>query len=217
MKTQFATAAAILALAMSGGFVNPAHAAGGSYVVLWNQNANFGNGVNSQTYQSSKSAYDDVAADDFIVPNGETWRISEVDVTGAYVGRHQGPASSVQISIYAGPKWHPKRILKSYTVSCTDNDGSFQCVLPTKKRGNPALKLNSGHYWLSVVANCRSKICGQWKWTENTSVTDYEGVWENPANGWKTACLGWDLIRGCFGGNPVDLAFDLIGTSTPSK
>ena len=148
------------------------------------------------------------------MPNGEIWEISEVDVTGAYVGRHQGPASSVQISIYSDIKWHPQRMLKSYTLSCTDNDGSFQCVLPTDKRGNPALELDAGHYWLSVVANCASKVCTQWQWTENTTVTGYEGTWENPANGWGTACIGWRPIHICFGGNPTDLAFDLIGSST---
>ena len=42
--------------------------------VLWNQNSNFGQVILSEN--------GDAAADDFVVPKGATWKISEVDVTG---------------------------------------------------------------------------------------------------------------------------------------
>ena len=179
------------------------------YVILWNQNDNFGSGVNSQTYESSLSADDDAAADDFYVPSGQVWQIAEVDVTGAYVGGN-GPASSVQISIYKTKRKRPRTDpIHTYTVSCTDNDGSFQCILPTR---HALMLYGPATYWVSVVANCASTVCGQWQWTENTAVTGYQAMWRNPEGGLNASCRGFSPISDCFGGAPVDLAFDLIGT-----
>src|SRR6476469_9505569 len=38
----------------------------------------------SQNFDSSQSVYDSTGADDFSVPKGATWIITEVDVTGVY-------------------------------------------------------------------------------------------------------------------------------------
>ena len=53
---------------------------------LYDQNSNdTGSAINSQNYTSSTfSAYDDQGADDFTIPKGEHWTITEVDVTGQY-------------------------------------------------------------------------------------------------------------------------------------
>jgi len=184
-------------------------------IVLWNQNSNFGGGVNSQIYESSMSAYNDFAADDFVVPAGQTWTVTEVDVTGAYVGG-TGPAPSVEIWIYWNKAGRPdagRKGLGKYnaTVSCTDNGGSFQCQLPGKHH-KPGAKLPAGTYWISVAAVCASSVCGEWKWTENTTVTGYQAGWFNPGNGWGTNCTGFEDLTTCFGGSPADLAFELIGS-----
>lgn len=198
-KTALFAATAVLALATSGAFA--ASPANEPYAVLWNQNSNFGEGVNSQNYGIAE--YNDAAADDFTIPAGQTWRIAEVDVTGVYFNG-SGPASSEVITFYSNRKHRPDRIYRGpFTLNCTDNDGSFQCILPRR------VKVPSGTWWVSVVAICSFETCGEWDWTENTTVQDNEATWENP--GVSEKCTSWEPLNFCFGGAPADLAFDLIG------
>ena len=182
------------------------------YTMLWNQNGNFGGSVNSQNYEPSMVEYDDAAADDFVVPSGQIWAIGEVDVTGTYING-SGPAASVVITIYREKHEVPWRGRKGpYTLNCTDNNGSFQCMLPTNAHGRPSVKIVSGHYGISVVANCDSTTCGQWNWMENTTVTGYQAAWENPGGAQNIPqCHGFEPLNTCFAGSPADLAFDLQG------
>ncbi|HLY05231.1 MAG TPA: hypothetical protein VKR31_05735 [Rhizomicrobium sp.] len=185
-------------------------------VVLYNQNSNFGRGVVSDNFSSAMSSYDAIGADDFWVPAGQTWQITEVDVTGAYVDG-TGPASSVVVTFWVGDAY-PRRIVHhrddSFTLSCTDNEGSFACTLPVNSRGRPVVRLRGGSggtpYWLSVVANCDFINCGEWNWTTNTTVYASQAAWKNPGGGWGTPCEGWGVLSACFG-TAADLAFTLIG------
>ena len=162
------------------------------YTMLWNQNSNFGSGVNSQNYESGMAQYDDAGADDFVIPAGQTWLISEVDVTGAYVNG-SGPASSEVVAFYRTKRGKPYSISRGpYTVNCTDINGSFQCILPTRGRhGMPKVKLKAGTYWVSVVANCDSQTCGQWNWTENTTVQGNQATWDNPGGSQGRGCASF--------------------------
>ena len=225
MKSLFVTTVAALALATSGTVASVAAAkpvAGKKhYVVLWNQNSNFGGGVNSQQYESAMQEYDDYAADDFVVPEGQRWFISEVDVTGTYTGG-SGPATSVLVIFYHDDNGIPGKIGDGdhdfFTLKCKDDAGSFQCVLPTAHHNKPVVKFGPGIWWVSVSANCDSGTCGHWNWTENTNVTGNQAEWENPGGAWDIrACYGWNVISTCFGGAPADLAFELIGLSQPLK
>src|SRR5262245_40735518 len=54
-------------------------------VVLYDQYDNAGlNATGSQDFEAAYDAFDDFAADDFVVPSGETWNVDEVDVQGGY-------------------------------------------------------------------------------------------------------------------------------------
>lgn len=187
-------------------------------VTLWNQNANFGPGVVSDNFLNNpvyNSTYDAAAADDFVVPSGETWYISEVDVTGAYAGG-TGPATSFTVTFYKNKRNRPGRKPHAYTVTCTDNAGSLECPMPMK-RGHPAPVLLGGYtWWVSVVANCDYNAgCNEWQWSENTSVTGLEAMWSDPYGGWHIPCGAWEKLDYCFGGSPADMAFDLVGYSAP--
>lgn len=193
-KTSFAGVAAALTLAASGAFAAP-------NAILWNQNGNFGGSVNSQN--------DTAAADDFTVPAGQTWLIAEVDVTGAYFNGY-GPAASELVTFYADRNGKPGRVQNGpFTLNCNDNSGSFQCVLPKR------VKLPSGTWWVSVVANCDSQVCGQWGWTISTAVQGNEAVWRDSDGNGK--CVAFKPLHRCFGGPPSDLAFDLIGKAVAGK
>ena len=204
IKTTIVAATAVLALTTSGATLAASHRpAHKPYTVLWNQNSNFGYGLNSQNYGSNMTGYNDAGADDFAIPSGQTWRIAEVDVTGAYFNG-SGPSSSEAVTFYSNRKHRPYRIYRgTFTLNCTDNNGSFQCILPK------LVKLPSGTWWVSVVANCDFVGgCGEWDWTENTTVQNNEATWENPGGSGK--CTSWEPLHVC-GGSPADLAFDLIG------
>jgi hypothetical protein len=163
--------------------------------VLYNQNSNFGSGIISDNF-TSNSSYNTAAADDFVVPSGQTWHIAEVDVTGVYYNG-VGPASSEVVSFYTNSRMgKPGRIHRGpLTLNCTDDGGSLQCILPKH------VKLPSGTWWISVVANCSfSSGCGEWGWIENTVVHGYGAVWRQGGG-------HWTRIK-----PPVDLTFALIGT-----
>jgi hypothetical protein len=215
MKNVFLAAAAIVVLSGSISIAAPRHPPK-TIVTLWDQNANFGTGVNSQNYESAMATYDDIAADDFVVPADHKWFISEVDVTGAYVGG-SGPATSVEVGFWLSKvkgDAYPKHLKYSYTLTCTDNAGSFACALPSEAGGKPVVRLAAGTFWLTVVANCDSTVCGQWQWTENTSVQGSQAEWANAGNGWGIIrCDLWNWLNDCFGGSPADLAFTLKGYS----
>lgn len=173
--------------------------------VLWNQNSNFGGNVNSQNFTSGTGAYSDAAADDFVVPAGQIWHVSYVDVTGLYFDG-SGPASSVGVAFYADRKGRPGRLLRGpYTLQCFDNGGSFECPLPKPAR------LRAGTWWMSLVATVAFGG-GEWNWIENTTVHGHEAVWEDPGGG--GTCTTWKPLHVCFGGAPADLAFELKGRSS---
>lgn len=174
--------------------------------VLWNQNTTSGGTVSSENTEGSTTA----GADDFTVPSGQAWLISEVDVTGVYFDG-SGPASSEVVTFYSDKKSLPHRVKKGpFTLNCADNNGSFQCTLPKR------IKLKAGTWWVSVVANCDVGTCsGEWGWSINTTVQGHEAAWENPTG--SGACTSWQPLHVCFGGPPLDLAFELRGRAVESK
>jgi hypothetical protein len=193
--------------------------------VLYSQNSNgSGSAVVSQNFTSGFfSTYDAALADDFVVPAGHTWSVSEVDVTGEYFNG-PGPATSEVVTFYKNKTKkgvsHPGKVVDAYTLTCTDSDGSFACVLPTKgKKGKPATKLKAGTYWLSVVANLaylnqnETIVNGEWGWESTTNaIQGSESQWQNPGGGFGVGCTSWTDTSTCIGSVAADLMFDLQGT-----
>jgi hypothetical protein len=98
------------------------------------------------------------AADDFAVPAGQCWTVSEVDAAGLYYNG-SGPASSVNVSFFADAAGLPGSIASAENVLPVDNAGSF--VLPL----DPAVKLSAATaYWVSVQAVMAYSLGGQWGW-----------------------------------------------------
>ena len=230
-KTIFLAATAVLALTAGSAMaashpglvvkptnLRPAHVPAGT---LYSQNSNFGSGVDSQNFTSGNyTAYNNAGADDFVVPGGHAWKVTEVDVTGVYYNG-SGPASSEVVTFYKSKSGKPGAIAAkgtaSYLLNCTDSAGSFACNVPGPK--GKGLKLSGGtggkSYWVSVVANCSFVGgCGQWGWVQNTVDQHNPGVWENPGNAFGTGCVTWTPTNTCIGTGTDDWAFDLVGTST---
>lgn len=178
--------------------------------ILYDQNSNFGYGIDSQNFSSSfASFYDSVGADDFIIPAGHKWKITEVDVAGMYFNG-SGPARSEVVTFYSNNKGHPGKTRATYTVNCTDTAGSFACNLPGQGQSLSG-GTNGRRYWVSVVANCDFTTCGQWGWIQNTTTHNDPGQWENPGDGFHTGCTTWTDTSTCTGLSSDDYAFDLKG------
>src|SRR5205085_3940371 len=106
---------------------------------------NFTSGV----YTSANSA----AADDFVVPSGQTWRVTGVDVAGGcfYGGSCAEQVTSEIVTFYRNRRGHPSpRIKKQYTLTCSQASNNFACTIPGK-----GVRFRAGrHYWVSFVVNC---------------------------------------------------------------
>jgi len=181
--------------------------------VLYNQNSNFGYGIDSQNFSSTYSkTYDAAGADDFLVPAGKTWKVKGVDATGVYYNG-SGPATSENVTFYSDAKGVPGKVKVALTnLSCTDTAGSFSCKTTgvTLKGGKKGKR-----YWVSVVANCNFSGCGQWGWVENKTIQNDPAQWENPGGGFGTSCTTWGMNATCLGSSIYsgDYAFDLKGKS----
>src|SRR5262245_59408012 len=69
-------------------------------VVLYDQYDNMGfSSFPSQDFETALDNFDAQGADDFIVPAGETWNITEVDVYGDYSAA-SAPSESFHVFIY---------------------------------------------------------------------------------------------------------------------
>jgi hypothetical protein len=176
--------------------------------LLWNQNSNdTGNYVNSQNYSSTYTGYDDQAADDFVIPKGHTWRVTEVDVTGKYFNG-SGPALSENVIFYKDKDGMPGKPVKNGTFNNLNGTGgsNFALVLPQK-----GIKLKAGHYWVSVIANEEYDPSGEWGWMVNSVQHEDQAMWQNPHRGFDI-CPTWGAVESCVDQGP-DLMFDLRGAS----
>jgi hypothetical protein len=229
-KTVLLASAAALALSIGGASAHPAPALHGkatasSKVVHWNKGVNRAASVLydqnddsqgyadvSQNFESSLDAYDAQAADDFVVPKGATWKVTEVDVSGLYFNG-SGPANSLHVQFYKNKKGKPSGspVADLDGLSYTDvGFGSF--VIDLGKKG---VKLKKGKYFVSVQANLNFSGGGEWGWsTRVDQAGKAPAQWQNPGDGFGTGCTTWAEEQTCLGGiGGIDHMFTLRGKS----
>jgi hypothetical protein len=236
MKTLLLTSAAALALCVAGaaqastganafgahgnGQAAIHHVAPKGAKVLYDQNSGTGSdGFFSQTL-SSYPQYDEYLADDFTVPKGATWKVSEVDVGGFYyIGA--GPASSVNVLFWKSKGTLPNG--KKAAVDCENitpsggaSTGAFQIKLPKSCKAQFKGGKKGATYWVTVQANMAGiNTSGYWAW-------DVVSVHGNQAAGdWYGGSVGtllpqcntsFQTLSDCTG-TSTDLSFELMGTS----
>jgi hypothetical protein len=149
-------------------------------------------------------------ADDFFVPGGQSWQVTEVYAQGIYFNG-SGPANNFNVFFYEDDGGLPgtlvsSRIAQPYVVS----DGVFEVTLTAP------VTLTSGTHWVSVQAHQPFDPNGQWGWTDRTVQANSPAAWQNPAGGFGI-CPTWDLRTTCLGLEPTapDQMFRLIGTVGP--
>ncbi|MEW5986508.1 MAG: hypothetical protein AB1791_07745 [Chloroflexota bacterium] len=196
-------------LNLSGGAAGAAAPAAPSDV-LYDQTDNPGsNSITSQEFEASFSTFDNQAADDFVVPAGQTWTIDTVYVAGVYYNG-TGPTPLVDVYFYSDSSGLPGTEVAAFAdwASFTDASGSLTIDLSS----SPAV-LGEGTYWVSVRADMDFAAGGQWGWTERTVQSNSPSAWRNPGNGFGTGCVDWAVRTSCGVGFDPDMIFRLEGTS----
>jgi uncharacterized repeat protein (TIGR02543 family) len=148
------------------------------------------------------------AADDFVVPAGETWFVESIFAGGFYAA-YVNPPQGVNVFIYADNGGLPGDELYAYPELSPTADvaGDLTLDLPT------AATLTEGTYWVSVQPRMDYFGDGRWLWLTESAQRNSEFAWRNPGNGYGSGCVDWGSGSDCGFANP-DLTFRILGERT---
>src|SRR5437016_6444734 len=142
------------------------------------------------------------AADNFVVPGGQTWTITEVDI--------RSPAgfptpTSFAVHFYTDASGLPGTEVYVATGLAVVGNPDYVITLTT-----PAV-LSSGTYWVSAVGTITGT---NWYW-EGRSVTSngFATAWRNPGGGYGLGCTDWARLQDCIGFSWPDQMFRIVGTT----
>jgi len=189
--------------------------------ILYDQNNNtVPNATNSQMFGPADVAFDNQAADDFVVPAGPNWIVQQVVVSGIYFLANDGPAPSFNVYFYNDAGGFPGATVSSQLhmpYNCVGACDQTAISVFTVFLGSN-VNLAPGTYWVSVQAAMDFDAGGQWGWTDRSVTSNNGAAWQNPGGGFATACNTWGR-RGATCGidapNP-DQAFQIVGCQVAS-
>jgi hypothetical protein len=168
-------------------------------------------GIGSQEFEPAMTAFDDQAADDFIVnvpPPPSFLYIDGVRVMGEY-SAGGGPASSFNVYFYTnGADNLPGNLIASFL------NQSYSGTPPdfTIHWSPISIFSSSGTYWVSVQAVQDFNSNGQWFWQNRTVQSNAGAGWQNPGNGYGTGCITWNRKNTCMPGQVwPDQVFQILG------
>lgn len=187
-----ATAAVAATFAFAGG----AHGA-----VLYDQMNNpAGFVILSSDFAPPQDQFDSLAADDFVVPAGERWRIERVSVDG-----DNNPTPNSRVTFYNDAATLPGTVVSTQVAADAGGGLTPDYVLPL---ATPTV-LGPGHYWVSAQAVFTA--VGSWSWLERSVQANDGAAWANPGGGFGGTCTAFARLTSCGAVNP-DLLFRLEGT-----
>jgi hypothetical protein len=176
--------------------------AGGA--VLYDQTDNAtGSSYGSNEWITPNQGYTDQIADDFTVPSGQSWQISQVDVLG--VGSYASP--TVNTFIYANAGSLPGAELFRQSVVAT-NEPNYSLAVS----GTP--NLNPGTYWISVQQTGTSSAPTAWYWIERSVQSGNPAAYRNPGGLSVATCTAWSVRSTCASTSTPDELFKLSGTAS---
>ncbi|MDO9577993.1 MAG: hypothetical protein Q7J16_08915, partial [Candidatus Cloacimonadales bacterium] len=164
-------------------------------------------GISSQDFETAYDGYDAEGADDFVVPAGETWTISEIAILGSF--SVAGPCTLANVRFFADAAGMPGTLLFEYlnVPANFDVNGNFDCIIDDTI-------LTGGTYWIGVQGRLDFAVAGQWFWSRQAAPTiDAEFHWQNPGDGFGSGYTTW--VPGSTNWpaqNDYNLSFGLYGT-----
>ena len=173
-----------------------------------------GNGAPDQNFEAAYDVYDSEGADDFTIPGGEIWNITEIFTAGTNAPPPGGVSASVDIVFYEDAGGVPGAPVAG---------GSFLGVLGTGDTDHTVpvdVTLGPGTYWLGQVTNQDfGGGNGQHFWSNAAGTIGNEAVWRNPGDGFATGCTDFAAISSCgappVGGGNGSFLFEVRGTIIP--
>lgn len=159
----------------------------------------------SQNFEASFDTYDSYLADDFTVPAGQTWSLTQVDVLGEYFNG-TGPADSFNVYFFTETGAFPgNSVISTLYIPYTEVNKNFSIPI------DPVVTLPPGKYWISVQANLNFNPGGQWGWAGRSVTTFHPAAWKNPGGAFGY-CPEWATRATCTGGpEQPDQVFRLLG------
>jgi hypothetical protein len=167
--------------------------------VLWDQYNNPATeppiNIGSQKFEPAMAAFDDQAADDFVLatpPPGINIFVTRVRVMGEY-SEGGGPASSFNVYFYSNGAGNlPGALIAAFlNQPYTGTPPDFTIDLP-----HP-FPLSPGTNWVSVQARQDFNPNGQWFWHNRIVQSNASAAWQNPGNGYGTGCTIWNRKNVC--------------------
>jgi hypothetical protein len=177
-----------------------------SGAVLYDQTDNATSGNHgSNDWMAPNVGFDDQLADDFTVPGGQSWQLSQLDVLG--VGGDASP--TVNVFIYTSAGTLPGAELFHQSVTAT-SEPDYSAALT----GTPSLM--PGTYWISLQ-QAGTHAGTAWYWRERSVQTGNPAAYRNPGGSGTPACADWGVRATCLSGaSTPDELFKLTGTATPT-
>jgi hypothetical protein len=155
-----------------------------------------------------------IAADDFTVPEGESWDIRYIDVAGQYFQWTGVPVTAFNIYFYADNNGVPGAAIHSfenytdYNEILLDEENysyKYEFMLPA------VIPFTSGVYWVGVQAVADYNVSNQWGWYNHEGTTiGNEYHWKNPGDGFGTGNTDWTAAS-MMSWSDFNMAFSLYG------
>jgi len=196
-------------------FLGTSSAAAARAIILYDQTNNPAptpppppsNGViTSQDYEPEFDNYDSFAADDFVVPEGQIWNITEVDVIGES-SEPPVPPDSFHVFFYTDSGTLPGMLVASRLANPYSGFFTFVITLTSP------IMLGHGTYWVSVQAREDFTSSGEWFWGNGLVISNSGAAWQNPGGGFGANCPTWGRKATCRPTqNGPDQLYRLVGT-----
>jgi len=162
--------------------------------------------ITSQDYEPEFDNYDSFAADDFVVPEGQIWNITEVDVIGEF-SEPPVPPDSFHVFFYADSGTLPGTLVASRLANPYSGFITFVITLTTP------VMLGHGTHWVSVQAREDFTSSGEWFWGNRLVISNSGAAWQNPGGGFGANCPTWGRKTSCRPTqNGPDQLYRLVGT-----
>lgn len=163
--------------------------------------------ITSQDYEPEFDNYDSFAADDFVVPEGQIWNITEVDIVGEF-SEPPVPPESFHVFFYTDSGTLPGTLVASRLANPYSGFFTFVITLTSP------VMLGHGIYWVSVQAREDFTSSGEWFWGNRLVISNSGAAWQNPGGGFGANCPTWGRKTTCRPTqNGSDQLFRVVGTA----
>src|SRR6266550_3339641 len=176
-------------------------------VVLYDQYDNSTGTAFESNLHADAADVVDYMADDFVVPGGETWTITEVDSMGIQFGVG---GATFNVDFYTNGAGNLPDIQVYHTDAGTYTTNGTDWMITI-----PAAILTPGTYWVMVQGNGTNNPFNSWFWQGRSVKSNDTAAWQQPGNAYGRNCITWERKPICFSEipNDPDQVFRLVGTT----